>query len=328
MVGDAALEATAPTVAPASWKRTVGTLAGIALGAVLLFASYAKAIDPAAFTEQVVHEGLDFALSGQWVMYIALGLEILLGLLLLMGVRRLWVLIPVTLLVAFFLFLTGRAWYRDAHGLGDHAPCGCFGNLLDRTPKEAFLQDLALMAPLALLAWLGRPKGPPQPKNRLGWAAAGTVAALVFTSMAPLLPLDDLATRIAPGVDVRTLCAGHGEDRICLADERGLLPRLAEGTHFVVVSGLSEDAFLDAVPRLNEQFEKANPPLVVLTTVEKEDELHSALEWDHAAAFRAEIGPPGLIRPMYRRLPRSFLIQSGKVTKTWDGIPQNPDLGQ
>ena len=45
-----------PSRSPAWW---VGTLAGIFLGAVLLVSVWAKAIDPAAFAEQIHGEGLD-----------------------------------------------------------------------------------------------------------------------------------------------------------------------------------------------------------------------------------------------------------------------------
>jgi len=38
--------------------RRLGVAGGLVLGAVMLFAAYAKAIDPAAFAEQIVAEGL------------------------------------------------------------------------------------------------------------------------------------------------------------------------------------------------------------------------------------------------------------------------------
>src|SRR3954462_10679447 len=113
----------------------LGTFGGAVLRCVLLVAVWAKMLDPVAFAEQIHTEGLDFLLSAQAVALIALALEAGLGLALLLGLRRLWVLIPATLLVAFFLSLTGRAWWLAAHGLRDaSASCGCFGNLVQRTP--------------------------------------------------------------------------------------------------------------------------------------------------------------------------------------------------
>src|SRR6185503_18282754 len=104
---------------------------------------------------QIQTEGLAFLLSAQSVALLALALEVGLGLALLLGVRRLWVLVPAALLVAFFLFLTGRAYWRSAHGLEVDAGCGCFGNLVERSPAEAFYQDLLMLVPALLLAFVG-----------------------------------------------------------------------------------------------------------------------------------------------------------------------------
>src|SRR4030095_4470812 len=134
----------------------IGSFAGAFLGGVLLFAVWTKVLDPASFAEQIHVEGLDFALPAQGVALIALALETGLGLALLLGLRRSWVLVPAALLVAFFLSLTGRAWWLAAHGLRADASCGCFGNLIQRTPAEAFWQDLSLLVPPLLLAFLGR----------------------------------------------------------------------------------------------------------------------------------------------------------------------------
>ena len=75
----------------------VGTFGGAFLACVLLFAVWAKAIDPPSFVDQIHTEGLDFLLPARAVALIALALEAGLGLLLLLGVRRKWVLIPATL---------------------------------------------------------------------------------------------------------------------------------------------------------------------------------------------------------------------------------------
>src|SRR5215218_7729998 len=134
----------------------LGTAAGVFLGAVLLVAVWAKALDPAAFAEQIRIEGLDILFSAQAMALIALALEAGLGLALLLGVRRLWVLVPAALLVAFFVFLTGRAWWLSAHGLREAESCGCFGNLVQRTPAQAFWQDTLLLVPALLLSFVGR----------------------------------------------------------------------------------------------------------------------------------------------------------------------------
>ena len=102
------------------------------LGLVLLVAAVAKALEPGAFAEQIRLEQLDFLFSVRTVTLIALALEVGLGTVLILGIRRLWVLFPATLLASFFLFLTGRNYWLVLNGLRDEdAACGCFGSLIE-----------------------------------------------------------------------------------------------------------------------------------------------------------------------------------------------------
>ncbi|MEM8963966.1 MAG: MauE/DoxX family redox-associated membrane protein, partial [Acidobacteriota bacterium] len=200
------------------WLGWIGWAGGAFLGLVLLVAAWAKALDPLAFAEQITKEGLDFLLPALAVALIAIALEVGLGAALLLNLRRRGVLVGAIALVLFFLFLTGRNYWRYANGLIDDEPgCGCFGNLVERSPAEAFWQDLLLMVPALGLAWLGRPTG------KLGWwrpALVGvlTVGAAIFAWQSPTLPLDNLATRLKPAVQISDLCAGKEEDdtRVCL----------------------------------------------------------------------------------------------------------------
>ena len=164
------------------WARVLGIGAAVLLGLVFLVAAWAKALDPVSFVEQIRAERLDFFGLAEAAAFMALGLEIALGLALVTGLRRWWVLAPTAALVAFFLFLTGRAYWRFEHGLIDEteAHCGCFGNLLNRTPKEAFWQDLWLLVVPLGLSLVGRGNEAAFPKRRLMLIGALTAAALVF----------------------------------------------------------------------------------------------------------------------------------------------------
>lgn len=303
---------------PALWW--IGTFAGAFLGCVLLVAVWAKMLDPMAFADQIRLEGLDFLLPAQAVVLAALALEAGLGLALLLGVRRKWVLIPAVLLVAFFTFLTGRAWYLAAHGLRDAAEsCGCFGNLVQRTPAEAFWQDLLLLVPPLGLAFLGRDRRTRRfPPLRTAVAVLGAVAVPLFAWKAPELPLDDLATRLRPGVDVASLCAGGGDaPQVCLDS---LVPELREGEHLVVMTKLDEPELTAAVDALNDYSGKAgNPRLWLLASATAEQQ--RAFFWQWGPRFEIRETPPELLRPLYRRLPRSFLVEGGKVARTFAGMP-------
>lgn len=296
----------------------MGTLAGAFLGCVLLFAVWAKALDPAAFAEQIRVEGLDFALPAQAVALIALALEAGFGLALLLGVRRMWVLVPGAVLVAFFLALTGRAWWLAEQGLLVDASCGCFGNLVQRTPAEALWQDLLLLVPPLVLAFLGRDRHARGfPPWRTAAAIGGALAVVAFAWKAPELPLDDLATRLRPGVEIGEICAGSEADRICLGS---LVPELREGRHTVVMALLDDPQLTDAMDSLNAYAGNAgNPTLWLLAAVTPEQ--HRAFFWKWGPAFQIREAPAELLRPLYRRLPRAFAVNDGRVTQTFSGMP-------
>lgn len=298
----------------------LGTVAGIFLGAVLLVAVYAKVLDPNAFAEQIRLEGLDFALSAQAVALIALALEAGVGLALVLGIRRMWVLVPAALLVAFFVFLTGRAWYLFANGLREAEACGCFGNLVQRTPAEAFWQDLLLLVPALLLSFVGRDRSDRTfPRGRVALVAVATIAVALVAWKSPELPLDDLATRLRPGVAIEELCAGGtGDEAVCLDT---VAAGLKEGEHLVVIADLAnleDPALVKAVPELNRL---AGQGRSVWMLSASPAEQHQAFFWRWGPAFEVVETPEPLLRPLYRRLPRSFRVRDGRVTETFAGLP-------
>jgi uncharacterized membrane protein YphA (DoxX/SURF4 family) len=316
-------DATAPH--PRWWW--VGTAAGALLGVVLLVAVWGKALDPAAFAEQIRTEKLDILVSAGTVALIALALEAGLGIALLLGVRRLWVLVPAALLVTFFAFLTGRAWWLSAHGLRDAAAsCGCFGNLMQRTPAEAFWEDLLLFVPLLLLAFVGRERQARIfPPARTALVALATVAVAVFAWKAPELPLDNLATRLHPGVRVSDLCAGSGTQSVCLNTVAG---GLTQGDNLVVIADItntSDPRLAPSVEALNAYARNPDGPKVWLLTAATPEQL-TAFNWTMGPAFEVVETPPELLRPLYRRLPRAFRVRDGRVTETYAGLPPQSQL--
>ncbi|HVT58136.1 MAG TPA: MauE/DoxX family redox-associated membrane protein [Thermoanaerobaculia bacterium] len=301
-----------------------GTIGGAALGAVLLVAAWAKAIDPVSFADQVRAEGLADWLPAGAVAMAALALEAGLGMALLLGVRRPWVLVPATLLIASFLVLTGRAYWLATHGVRSEAgSCGCFGNLVERTPAAAFWQDLALLVPLLLLAWTGRQqRGRALARGRTVVVAAFTAAVLLFAWRAPALPLDDLATRLKPGAEIAKLCAGGGDQKACLDS---VAPELDRGQHLVVLADLDDPALGAAVRALNAYAAAPGAPTVWMLHGGSEAR-QRAFFWKWGPAFKVAEAPLKLLRRLYRRLPRSFEVKDGRVTATYAGLPPLPQL--
>jgi uncharacterized membrane protein YphA (DoxX/SURF4 family) len=304
-----------------SWPPILGYVGGAALGAILLFAAYAKAIDPAAFAEQIRVEGLAVLLSPFALALAGVALEVGLGVALILNLRTRTVLVAATALVIFFLVLTGRTYWRAAHGIAPPAAnCGCFGNLVERTPAQAFWQDLLLLVPALACAWIGRPAAGVRGR-RMRFAATGALAAgaAVFASAAPKLPLDDLATRLKPGVQLGEICSGRGAARVCLAD---LVPEIGKGRHWVVlVDPLAGggDAFADVAKKLNAWALAAREP-AVSALADLTAEQQNQIFWRYAPAFDIHETPAPLLRPLYRTLPRSFLVEDGRVVRTESGV--------
>lgn len=305
------------------WQRAnwLGVAGGVILGLVFLVAAFPKALDPLAFAEQIRFEGLDFVVPAGFLAWLVIVVEACLGLALVLGLRRRWVLVPTGLLVLFFVFLTARAYLRWASGdLDDSSACGCFGNLVDRTPAEAFWQDLFLLVPPFLLAaFVGRGYGTDGKNWRLILVAGTTLAVGVLAWASPSLPLDDAATRLGVGKRVESFCAGGqpGAEEVCLDL---LVPELLEGRHLVVVEDLESSAIETSVDTLNAITEEA-PETKVWMLADASDEAVQAFFWQWGPLFEVREVPLPLLRPLYRSLPRSFVVEDGRVKQTWAGLP-------
>ena len=99
-----------------------------------------------------------------------------------------------TVLMAAFTALTAKAWH-----MGASIDCGCFGALVERGPKEATIEDGAMLAVL-LFAWWGmrRSASVAPAVDRPNWWGAGG---------APVWPL---ASRVVLGALVVGLVVGGG----------------------------------------------------------------------------------------------------------------------
>lgn len=317
-----------PVEAVAPWRRVAANIGCVILGLVLLVAAWAKSIDPHAFADQIRAEGLDFLLPAGVVVLIALFLEWFLGAALVATVRHRIILWPTAALVAFFVFLTGRSYWRYLRGIEpeEGTSCGCFGNLVERTPAEAFWQDFFLMVPALALAFLAVETGRNLPWKRLLVALLVGLGMTVFAWKAPDLPLDDLATRLKPGMEPLSHCAGSEESgtRVCLD---AVVPELGEGEHVVVLADVTDEAFLAGIPDLGEfAWLEGAPALWVLTDAD-EDQMFE-LRFTQAPAFEIRETPTALLGPLYRTLPRSFTVSDGRVTATYNGLPPLDELRQ
>lgn len=301
------------------WRQVASWLGAATLGAVLWIAAWAKALDPTSFAQQIRLEGLDFWLSASVVALLALALEFFLGTALVLGVRQRWLLVVSTVLVVFFLFLTGRTYWRVLQGQAPPAEgCGCFGNLVERTPAEAFWQDVLLLVPTLLLAWLVVTRDP----MRVRLAIAGLVALglTVFAWKSPeITALDNVATNLKPQALATEICAGSQKDgtRTCLD---AIVPELREGKHVVLMADLQDEKLAERIPALNDFAWAGDVPNFWLVSSANEEALFQ-FRFQRGPTFQIREAPAGLLKTMYRQMPRSFLVENGKVLETWRDYP-------
>jgi hypothetical protein len=99
-----------------------------------------------------------------------------------------------------------------------------------------------------------------------------------------------------------------------------ILPEIQHGRHLVVLLDLENDAMEPQVEALNAYWlAQREPQLWVLAAGTPEQ--NQAFFWKYGPSFEVHEAPPTLLRPLYRELPRSFLVYDGTVTETWSGLP-------
>lgn len=298
------------TARAAWWSRAAAVAAPVgtrALGAILLVAAVAKAVDLPAFEDEIIALiPLPPAAARAFALAI-LGLEAGLGTALVTGERT-----GATLLLANALFATfvGIAMSRLAPGAAGSS-CGCFGRLLERSPVVALAENLAFFG-LSLLAWI--PGGVAARMRRRWPPLAAALACAGFALLAPGLPLDDLVTDLAPGRAVAA--TGLGE----------VLPELATGRHLVVLLDRRDPAAAVQVSVLNDRLRPPEGAVRVWGVADRDPEAAAAFLWTAAPAFDVREAPRAVLRRLHRALPRSALVEDGRVVRTWSGLPDAPAL--
>jgi hypothetical protein len=150
-----------------AWRLLVHRLLAGAVGLILLTASVLKATDMELFIGQIRDYGI---ISQSIVLTLSawglIALECVLGVGLLIFYRPRLILSLTAMLLLIFVGATSWAWLT-----GSTEDCGCFGAWLRRTPGEAAVENLILLAATAL-AWVGqRYTQVPQPRAK-AWAVA------------------------------------------------------------------------------------------------------------------------------------------------------------
>ncbi len=286
-----------------SWSRAAGHLGRILLGLIFLAAGFLKGLDPVEFAHQIA----DYGLVGKHLSAVAapalIVFEIVLGIALVAGVRPTLVGLASVLLLLVFMGI-------EAYGVfvGRTAACGCFGAYFQRTPAEVIGEDLLFLG-LAVLAigglrgWAGTKPGP-----ALAVLLAAIVLSTVFVVASPSLPIDDFVTRLRAGRTVADL------------DLAARIPELQKGRHLVALIDVTDPHAAEVASALDALASRPGAPAVLGLTPSTEQEV-DAFRWTVVPAFEIRSVDRDVIKRLYRKLPRFFVLDSGRVAAVYDGAP-------
>ncbi|WP_057937682.1 BT_3928 family protein [Algoriphagus resistens] len=121
-------------------------------------------------------------------------LEVVLGVMLVLGVKSRFTVWALALMILFFTFLTFYSAYFNKV-----TDCGCFGDAIKLTPWESFYKDLILLVLISILFLFQADL----PKSSPVWASGFTVISLVLSFVLAIV-----AVRNLPFIDFRAYKAG------------------------------------------------------------------------------------------------------------------------
>ncbi|MBD1428995.1 BT_3928 family protein [Sphingobacterium litopenaei] len=121
------------------------------VGLLFIFSGLIKANDPMGFGYKLQEYFHVFNLTflndySAWIAIVICALEIILGILLLLGIARKSVAWGLLLLIIFFTFLTFYSAFFNVV-----TSCGCFGDAIPLTPWQSFIKDLILLVFIGII---------------------------------------------------------------------------------------------------------------------------------------------------------------------------------
>ncbi|MFZ1730241.1 MAG: MauE/DoxX family redox-associated membrane protein [Bacteroidota bacterium] len=277
----------------------------IIVGLVFLLAAFMKALDPQSFQQQIASFGIFPSLSmvAAWT-FIIVEVALAAGLIVNFYPR----IVPI-LTIAMLIFFIGITLYGMAVGLGES--CGCFGNLVHRGPEQVIIEDALMIIALifaSVVIWSRQSTLQP-------WRIAVVVAAAAIagsvTAFSPYLPVDDFVTQLRPGAHFTAWPVDglYGKD-------------LNKGTHVVFLFTVESDKIGLEVEKMSEIAQQEKVKSAVGLIIDGTEHL-TTLMFEYAASFPVAAIEPRFARPLYRALPRVFILRNGVVTHTWSELP-NP----
>ncbi|MDC6366768.1 MULTISPECIES: BT_3928 family protein [Flavobacteriaceae] len=157
----------------------------IFVGVLFIISGLIKLNDPVGFSFKLEEYFSQGVLDLPFLMPLALGIsifvvivEVILGVLLLIGFKPKFTVWSLLLMIVFFTFLTFYSAYFNKV-----TDCGCFGDAVKLTPWESFTKDVILLV-LILILFYGRKYIKPLFSEKINWIIGGIalVACALFAN--------------------------------------------------------------------------------------------------------------------------------------------------
>jgi hypothetical protein len=243
-----------------------------------------------------------------WVMVF---LELTLGMAMMVAYRPKIVFPAISGLLFIFLGVAGWGWLSGAT-----ESCGCFGAWLERTPGEAAVEDLVLLA-FTALAWAGfrglqirQARWRPWPVFAASIVGLALPVALGFPSS---------------GIDRSS--SGSSKQMLGHFPVQGLKSVDLNTGHFLlVVMDTGCDHCQDIIPEFNMLAETPGLPSVVALCVNGKSERQAFVDQYQPVFPLGQIDDDVFWRLLGDGdMPRSILVRNGYVTQVWDVNPPPAD---
>jgi uncharacterized membrane protein YphA (DoxX/SURF4 family) len=294
----------------------------VLIGLVFILAAALKVYDPFSFYTQIrgyklVGHGLGKALA-----FALPPMEMAMGLAAVLGFYRRYACMCICGLLIVFLIATGHAW-----ATGSTENCGCFGELLARSPKATFFEDLVFLG-LAVVGMFGRDHLERVGKLEIrSWYKAAVVAVVMVASFSISAAQGAFRIRaggiLRPGLDV----SGWKLTELSVDGyvKKGVKINLLKGTHLLIFYSPMCKHCWQTVPRVQELSRiKELASVVGVSHDRHQPRLFRFFVKgmnDRGATYPLVTMKWVDYRKLTRSVPKTVVIKTGVVRQVLKGVP-------
>ncbi len=310
-----------------SWRVTIGRTAQIIIGMVFLTAGLIKAWEPALFFWNVAsyadllanfltYPWKQFFIHWQPLVYASLlviPLEVALGTALVCNWRPRQILAIAMALMLTFVILMASAW-----NAGGTDSCGCFGDLVERSPGQAVIEDLILLG-ILILGWLAISERPHRKHSRIIVLIAVIIALSLGGTRLALQSERLRDSDLLPGV------------RLTGVHPLGMTVNLMKGNLLLELISPACNHCGASISLMNDYLTQLPSLQIVALTSTPQDtpELRYFRDWWHPHFPIGTISMSEFLRLTHgHSTPRLALIHNGVIQNTWeyDSFPNPAQL--